>query len=316
MISFRSSREPNVKKRVLVGITFPSFFSVTRFTPATPWSFSSSWISASDMSARSRNLIAPWEEFRVLWIETLTGLSINLFGVGFGPGPFCHTPPGMLLMVLATATLHQERSIPQPFNAFEGSSHCLQQRATVYSAGGHHSTTPRLGTLANWCKSCKSVHFQTPNPNLGCCSVIFFYLWVPCYVCERFITFCPHPPLSPTRGCTQAAFQQVRTRAQNAIYSGDKNKTKFTSIPWWTLSCCLLIEIRAKHDQPIDWVRPTQPPILGKSRPKMCVRPHRGPQLPGSHPPLTRDAAHGKHTGSEGDRREQEEFYKEQLYFL
>ena len=25
--------------------------------------------------------------------------------------------------------------------------------------------------------------------------------------------------------------QQMRTRAQNAIYSGDKNKTKFTSIP-------------------------------------------------------------------------------------
>ena len=55
--------------------------------------------------------------------------------------------------------------------------------------------------------------------------------------------------------------QQVRTRAQNTIYSGDKNKTKFTSIPWLTLSRCLLIEIRAKHGQPIVWVGPTQPPV-------------------------------------------------------
>ena len=44
-----------------------------------------------------------------------------------------------------------------------------------------------------------------------------------------------------------------------------------------TLSRCLLIEIRAKHDQPIDWVGPTQPP--------------------GSHPPPTRDAAHGNTLG-------------------
>ena len=79
MISFGSSGELNVKKRVLVGITFPSFFSVTQFTPTTPWSFSSSQISTSVMSARSRHLITPQEEFRVLWIETLTGLLINLF---------------------------------------------------------------------------------------------------------------------------------------------------------------------------------------------------------------------------------------------
>ena len=135
------------------------------------------------------------------------------------------------------ATLHQERSIPQPFSAFGGSGHRLetlsqQQRATVCSAGVRHLTTPRPETLVKCCRSCKSVRFQGPSPNPGRCPVIFFlYLWVPCYVCERFITFCPHLPPSPTRGCTQAAFQQVRTRAQNAIYSGDKNKTKFTSIP-------------------------------------------------------------------------------------
>ena len=127
-------------------------------------------------------------------------------------------------------------------------------------SGRSSKMTPRLETLAN-CYSCRRVHFHSPSLSPGHCSVIFFYLWVPCYVCERFITFCPHPPPSPTRGCTQAAFQQVRTRAQNAIYSGDKNKTKFTSIPWLTLSRCLLIEIRAKHDQPIDWVGPTQPPV-------------------------------------------------------
>ena len=106
-----------------------------------------------------------------------------------------------------------------------------QQVVTVCAAGGRHLTIQLPETLANCCRSCKSVRFQSPNPNPGRCSVIFFYLWVPCYVSERFITFCPHPPPSPTRGCTQAAFRQVRTRAQNAIYSGDKNKTKFTSIP-------------------------------------------------------------------------------------
>ena len=133
------------------------------------------------------------------------------------------------------STLHQERSIPQPFNALGGSGHRLktlseQQKVTVCSVGGRHLTTPRPETLAN-CYSCRSVHFHSPSQSPGHCPVIFFYLWVPCYVSERFITFCPHPPPSPTRGCTQAAFQQVCTRAQNAIYSGDKNKTKFTSIP-------------------------------------------------------------------------------------
>ena len=175
---------------------------------------------------------------------------------------------------------------------------------TVCSAGGHHLTIPLPETLANCCRSCKSIHFQSQSPNPGCCSVIFFYLWVPCYVSERFIMFCPHLPLSPTRGCIQAAFQQVCTRAQNAVYSGDKNKTKFTSIPRLTLSHCLLIEIRAKHDQLIDWVGQTQPPILWKSGPKKRVGPHGGPQPPGSHPPPTRDAVHGKHAGSEGDWRE------------
>ena len=29
--------------------------------------------------------------------------------------------------------------------------------------------------------------------------------------------------------------------------------------------------------------------------------------------PLTQDATHGKHAGSEGDHREQEELYKEEL---
>ena len=78
VISFGRSGEPNVKKRVLVEITSPSF-SVTQFTPTTPWSLSSSRIPTSDMSARSRHLITPREEFRVLWIETLTGLLLNRF---------------------------------------------------------------------------------------------------------------------------------------------------------------------------------------------------------------------------------------------
>ena len=171
------------RKECLVGITFPSFFSVTWFTPTTPWSFSSSWISTSDMSVRSWHLITPWEEFRVLWIETLAGLSINLFRVGFGPGPFCHTPPGKI-------------KSPQPFNAFDGSrplpgNPSEQQRATVCSAGGRHLTTPQPETLANCCRSCRSVRFQSLSPNLGHCPVIFFHLWVPCYVSERFIMFVP-----------------------------------------------------------------------------------------------------------------------------
>ena len=48
------------------------------------------------------------------------------------------------------------------------------------------------------------------------------------------------------------------------------------------------MEIRAKHDQPIDWVGPTQPPVMGKSGPKKRVGPHGGPQPQGSPHPLPR----------------------------
>ena len=76
------------------------------------------------------------------------------------------------------STLHQERSIPQLFNAFSG-----QQRATVYSVGGRHSMNPRPETMANCYRSCRSVRYLSPCPNLGRCPVIFcFCLWVPCYV--------------------------------------------------------------------------------------------------------------------------------------
>ena len=57
-----------------------------------------------------------------------------------------------------------------------------------------------------------------------------------------------------TSGAPASAHQ---ARAQNVIYSGDKNKNK-SLIPWFAQSCCLLIEIGAKHDQPTDWVGPTQ----------------------------------------------------------
>ena len=92
-----------------------------------------------------------------------------------------------------------------------------------------------------------------------------------------------------------------------------KTKQSLFPNPRLTLSRYLLIEIRAKHDQPIDWVGLTQPPVQEKSGPKKRVGPYWRPQPPGSHPPPTRDAAHGKHAGSEGDRREQEELYKEEL---
>ena len=58
---------------------------------------------------------------------------------------------------------------------------------TVCSAGGRHLTIPLPKTLANCCRSCNSVRFSTLSPNPGRCSVIVFYLWVPCYVSERFI---------------------------------------------------------------------------------------------------------------------------------
>ena len=57
-----------------------------------------------------------------------------------------------------------------------------QQRATVYSVEGRHSTTPRPETLASY-MSCRSVRYPTPCPNLGRCPVIFcFCLWVPCFL--------------------------------------------------------------------------------------------------------------------------------------
>ena len=46
-----------------------------------------------------------------------------------------------------------------------------QQRATVYSVGGRHSTTPRPGTMANCYRSCRSVRYPSPCPNLGRCPV-------------------------------------------------------------------------------------------------------------------------------------------------
>ena len=70
VISFGSSREPNVKKRVLVGITLPFLLSVTQFTPTTPWSFSSSRISnlrhvsevpTSDHSRRGAQGLVNWD---------------------------------------------------------------------------------------------------------------------------------------------------------------------------------------------------------------------------------------------------------------
>ena len=135
----------------------------------------------------------------VLWIETLTGLSINLFvqsrfwAWALLPHSTRKDPSLNLLMLLRV-----------PATRLGNPSE--QQRATVCSAGGHHLMAPRPETLANCCRNCRSVHFQSPIPNLGRRLIIFFYLWVPCYVFERFIMFRPHPPPSPTRGCTQAAF--------------------------------------------------------------------------------------------------------------
>ena len=85
------------------------------------------------------------------------------------------------------SALHQERSIPQLFNAFEGSGHRLEplldHKGRVYSVGGRHTTTQRAETLANCYRSCRSVRYLSPCPNLGRCPVIFcFCLWVPCYV--------------------------------------------------------------------------------------------------------------------------------------
>ena len=202
-----------------------SFFTVTLWTSTTPCSCCSVLISISVMPDSSRQRMTPRDEFNALWMETRTGLSTNRVVL--------RRPIACDFLAHSTRkdpSLNLSMLLRVPATAWNPSG---QQRATVYSVEGRHSTTPRPETLANFDRSCRSVRYPTPCPNLGRCPVIFFlYLWVPCYVCERFITFCPHPPPSPARGCTQAAFHQVRTRAQNAIYSGDKNNNiKFNSIP-------------------------------------------------------------------------------------
>ena len=160
------------RKRVLVGITFPSFFSVTWFTPTPPWSFSSSRISTSDMSARSWHLITPREEFRVFWIKTLIGLSINLFG-GFGPGPYCHTL--------------SRRSHLSVFWFFSGFQQWLEnpselQKGITFAEGDLHSPT-RLSKI--WASL---FHFSSAshcwNPYLNRHRVLFFWIGVllPLYV--------------------------------------------------------------------------------------------------------------------------------------
>ena len=78
LISFGMSYRLKVRNRVLVGLTFPSFFTVTRWSSTTPCVLSSSLISTSDKSESSRQLITPREEFKLLCTETCTGRLTNV----------------------------------------------------------------------------------------------------------------------------------------------------------------------------------------------------------------------------------------------
>ena len=78
LISFGMSGRFKVRNRMLVGITSPSFFTVTRWTSTIPCVLSSSLISTSDKSESSRHLITPREELKVLCPKTWTGQSTNV----------------------------------------------------------------------------------------------------------------------------------------------------------------------------------------------------------------------------------------------
>ena len=220
MISFGSSVEPNVKKRVLVGITFPSFFIVTRFTPTTPWSFSSSRISTSDMSERSRHLITPREEFRVLWIETLTVLSINLFvwsrfwAWALLPHSIKKEPFLSLLMFFRVPAMAWK-----PFWIAKGDNFCR---------GRSSLTGSTIKNLGQFVSLFISISFSESVSESSSRALFLDWCFVAIVSCVMFC-YVLSPPITESnkRGCTKAAFQQVRTRAQNAIYSGDKNKVYF-----------------------------------------------------------------------------------------
>ena len=99
----------SVTNRVLVGTFSASLFTITLWTSTTPCSCSSVLIYVSVMPDSSRQRMTPRDEFSALWMETRTGLSTN-----------------RVVLRRFPSALHQERSIPQPFNAFEGSCHRLE----------------------------------------------------------------------------------------------------------------------------------------------------------------------------------------------
>ena len=118
------------------------------------------------MSARSRHLITPREEFRVLWIETLTGLSVNLFvrsrfwAWAFLPHSIKKEPSLSLLMFFRVPAMAWK-----PFWIAKGDNFCRGRSLFA------DSTIKNLGqfvSLFTWASHCR-------NPYLNRHRVLFFF---------------------------------------------------------------------------------------------------------------------------------------------
>ena len=303
MISFSSSGVLKVRNRVLVVTFSVSLFTVTLWTSTTPCSCSSVFISISVTPDNSRQQMVPHDEFSALWMETHVGLSTNQVVLrrpitcDFQVHSTRNDPSLNLLMLLrvpATAWNH--------FWTAKGNS-LLSGKLSL-----DDSTTRNSGQLLLVLQKCLLSATVSESWSLSCNFFVLFEgatLFINDSLC--FVRTCHQVKQGDEH---KQKLQQVRTRAQNIIYSGDKI-TNFNSISGLTLSHCLQIEIRAKHDQPTDWVRPNH-----LSRRSLGQRSMLDPTGDLSHQdpifPPTRYAAHSKCAGSESDCREQE-LYKEAL---
>ena len=110
--SFGMSGQLKVRNRVLVGITFPSFFTVTWWTSTTLWLFSSSQISTSDKSDSSQHLITPREEFSLMHRDVHR--TIN------------KSRSQQILHLGSSGALYEEGSVSQPLGALQGSGYSLE----------------------------------------------------------------------------------------------------------------------------------------------------------------------------------------------
>ena len=122
VISFGRSGVLKVRNRVLVGTFSVSFFTVTLWTSTTPCSCSSVLIFISIMPDSSRQRMTPHDEFNTLWMESRTVDGVTWMESTINKSSGLEKTYRLQF----PSALHQERSIPQPLNAFEGSSHHLE----------------------------------------------------------------------------------------------------------------------------------------------------------------------------------------------